>query len=116
MTLPFYFSSMASVTRERGRSASVVFLLIIAVSMIASAQSRTYKETTLYSFANTPDGEYPAAGLLMDAKGNLYGATEGGGTLQGGTLFRLDPSGERLFFTTFRLIPKTPPPCLWARW
>ena len=85
------------------------FLLIAAASAIASAQARTYKETILYSFANTPDGEYPGPGLLMDAKGNLYGTTEGGGTLQGGTVFVLDTSGKEMVLYNFSPNPLNNP-------
>jgi uncharacterized repeat protein (TIGR03803 family) len=43
---------------------------------------------TLVSFNGT-DGASPAAGLVMDAAGNLFGATSGGGTGVGGTVFEL---------------------------
>jgi uncharacterized repeat protein (TIGR03803 family) len=96
MRLPAIFRSMASETLRRGLGTGMAsaLLLITALSATASPQEHTYAETILHSFANTPDGEYPNAGLLMDAKGNLYGTTEGGGTLQGGTVFVLDPSGN----------------------
>jgi uncharacterized repeat protein (TIGR03803 family) len=53
-----------------------------------------WQETTLYEFQGTPDGQYPAAGLLFDSKGNLYGTTSEGGTVSFGlgTVFELSPS------------------------
>jgi uncharacterized repeat protein (TIGR03803 family) len=36
-------------------------------------------EKVLYSFAGGSDGDYPAGGLLMDKKGDLYGTTSNGG-------------------------------------
>lgn len=38
----------------------------------------TYTEQVLYSFTGSSDGEYPSAGLTIDASGNLYGAASGG--------------------------------------
>ena len=47
-------------------------------------------ETVLYSFAGgTGDGATPQAGLVMDAKGNLYGTTSAGGASGNGTVFEL---------------------------
>jgi uncharacterized repeat protein (TIGR03803 family) len=50
-------------------------------------------ETVLYSFTNGADGYFPAAGVLQDAAGNLYGtSTYGGGSEgRGGVVFRLAP-------------------------
>ncbi len=48
--------------------------------------------TTLYSFcsqSNCADGEYPAAGLVQDTNGNLYGTTADGGATGNGTIFSL---------------------------
>jgi uncharacterized repeat protein (TIGR03803 family) len=56
-----------------------------------------WTETILYNFCSTgnsstcPDGSYPLAGLIMDAQGNLYGTTAGGGTGAEGIVFRLSP-------------------------
>jgi uncharacterized repeat protein (TIGR03803 family) len=36
-------------------------------------------ETVLFTFTGGADGGQPTSGLLMDAKGNLYGTTQGGG-------------------------------------
>ena len=52
--------------------------------------SGTYTEKVLYSFTSTAgDGANPYAGLVMDASGNLYGTTNGGGTGGFGTVFEL---------------------------
>jgi len=47
------------------------------------------KETVLHTFTGTPDGNNPVAGLVLDAQGNLYGTTEGGGADGLGTVFEL---------------------------
>jgi uncharacterized repeat protein (TIGR03803 family) len=46
-------------------------------------------EHTLYNFQNGDDGGTPYAGLILDGKGNLYGAATSGGTGAGGTIFKL---------------------------
>ena len=56
---------------------------------------------TLYSFAGGSDGSYPAAGLIFDAMGRLYGTTQYGGVISAktpcaeqigcGTIFELAP-------------------------
>lgn len=42
-------------------------------------KSGAWKETVLYGFTGESDGGYPAGGVVMDSKGNLYGGTEYGG-------------------------------------
>jgi uncharacterized repeat protein (TIGR03803 family) len=51
--------------------------------------SNGYALTTLHRFASA-DGAYPAAALLADAAGNLFGTTVGGGSSLKGTVFELD--------------------------
>ena len=46
-------------------------------------------EIVLHSFANSPDGLNPFAGLIADASGNLYGTTAAGGENGNGTVFKL---------------------------
>jgi uncharacterized repeat protein (TIGR03803 family) len=55
-----------------------------------------WTEHTLYSFQGGNDGGDPAAGLIADSDGNLYGATPG--AINGGTVFELTPSGENWDF------------------
>jgi uncharacterized repeat protein (TIGR03803 family) len=53
-----------------------------------------WNETILYSFADKGDGAYPAAGLIMDSAGVLYGTTASGGIAEGGVAFSLTRSGN----------------------
>jgi uncharacterized repeat protein (TIGR03803 family) len=50
----------------------------------------------LYGFTGPPDGEFPAASLIFDKSGNLYGTSQAGGDKQScqsgcGTVFELSP-------------------------
>jgi uncharacterized repeat protein (TIGR03803 family) len=65
-----------------------------------AAGKTAWTQKVLYSFCaqtNCTDGSYPAAGLIMDKAGNLYGTTEVGGVhwdfhvSRGGTVFELTP-------------------------
>jgi uncharacterized repeat protein (TIGR03803 family) len=63
----------------------------------------TGKETVLHSFTLTVgDGGFPMTGLVLDAKGNLYGTTNSGGRgIDGGNgvVFKLDKAGrERVLY------------------
>ncbi len=52
--------------------------------------------TTLYSFcseSNCTDGKEPTAGLVQATNGDLYGTTAYGGANNGGTVFKITPSG-----------------------
>jgi uncharacterized repeat protein (TIGR03803 family) len=52
--------------------------------------------TTLYSFTGGTDGANPNAGVVLDASGNIYGATSAGGSAPApggyGTVFMITPA------------------------
>ena len=58
-----------------------------------SSSGGPWTEKVIYSFAGGNDGESPYAGVIADAKGNLYGTTSGGGGTNSGTVFKLAPRG-----------------------
>jgi uncharacterized repeat protein (TIGR03803 family) len=66
-------------------------------------------ETVIYSFCLHPlvgdfcpdDGISPAAGVVRDGQGNLYGVTDSGGTNEIGTVFKVDPAGEETVLSNF---------------
>lgn len=60
------------------------------------------KETILYSFQGGRDGNYPEAPLIADTKGNLYGATGGGGANGYGTVFKLAADGTETVLYAFK--------------
>jgi uncharacterized repeat protein (TIGR03803 family) len=53
----------------------------------------TSVETILYNFTGGADGGCPAAGLIRDSAGNLYGTGVLGGTSNDGVVFKLDTAG-----------------------
>jgi uncharacterized repeat protein (TIGR03803 family) len=59
----------------------------------------TGTETVLHSFTGGADGAYPAAGLVLDNAGNLYGTTFFG--TGGGKVFKLDPAGTETVLHSF---------------
>ncbi len=58
-------------------------------------------ETVLHTFTGGADGGFPAASLIQDAQGNLYGTTPGRGNGGYGVVFKLDPSGHETVLYTF---------------
>jgi hypothetical protein len=74
------------------------FAIILATASIASA---SWKEKVLYSFQGVPDGAWPAGHMVFDKAGNLYGATEDGGSSscagpgQCGTVYQLTPPKQK---------------------
>ena len=93
-----------NVVTKLTRRGTLAVLAIVVVGLVLTAEpglahATTYTETTLYSFcsqSNCTDGKFPwPARLISDAKGNLYGTTEGGGDLNGcsgygcGVVFKL---------------------------
>jgi uncharacterized repeat protein (TIGR03803 family) len=66
---------------------------------------RAGKETVLYSFTGGLDGCNPDQGVILDALGNLYGTTSGGGAgfcnSGFGTVYELDTAGKLTVLHTF---------------
>ncbi len=100
--------------RAAGTALALAILLLLTVVLAAGpAQAQnTYGEEVLHSFCyqNHPywdcwDGEYPSAGLVQDAQGNLYGTAMHGGLYECqhgcGTVFKLDTSGNETVLYSF---------------
>ena len=56
--------------------------------------SPTQSYRVIYNFTGAGDGGSPFAGLVIDAAGNLYGTTGGGGPFGEGTVFKLTPGAS----------------------
>jgi uncharacterized repeat protein (TIGR03803 family) len=70
------------------KRAYAVFLLCAMRAIPLPAQTIT----TLQSFDNT-DGSNPRSALIQASDGSLYGTTSAGGANNGGTVFKITPSG-----------------------
>jgi uncharacterized repeat protein (TIGR03803 family) len=70
------------------RWAITLFLVIVVYASSALAVT----EKVLHSFSGSPDGADPAASLVLDGLGNLYGTTYDGGAFGYGTVFELTRS------------------------
>src|ERR1700722_15501395 len=98
-------STRVTTYRVAGMALAAVF--VIALGICPSSYAQTFE--VLYSFAGYPtDGAQPAAGLLMDAAGNLYGTTRYGGSHEGcpgkwqcGAVFKLDTNGAETVLYNF---------------
>jgi uncharacterized repeat protein (TIGR03803 family) len=65
--------------------------------------TKSGQESVLYRFTGGADGSAPSSSLVRDSSGNLYGmASGGGGACGGGTVFKLDASGNFSVLYTFR--------------
>jgi uncharacterized repeat protein (TIGR03803 family) len=83
-------------------SSKLVFLAVLALVVLAARPSDGQTFTVLHTFTGTPDGEFPQAGLVMDAQGNLYGTTNtGGNKYNWGTVFELTLGGTETIIHTF---------------
>jgi len=93
---------------------TLLVLLVLGVVTTQSAQSQTF--TVLYNFTAGSGGSHPEAdlirdaasdgwnpvgGVILDAKGNLYGDTEIGGSSSGGVAYKLSKNGTLTVLHSF---------------
>ena len=71
-----------------------VLSLGIVLAIAASAYASTFRVIYTFGTNGASDAALPGGGLVMDAAGNLYGTTVGGGAHGGGTVFELSPSAN----------------------
>jgi uncharacterized repeat protein (TIGR03803 family) len=68
-----------------------------SVFKLAPNGDGTYAESVIHSFPGTKgntDGRNPVGGLVFDSSGNLWGSTQGGGSVGDGTVFELTPNSD----------------------
>jgi uncharacterized repeat protein (TIGR03803 family) len=69
----------------------LVIALLVATNLFAQSNFAKSNATILYRFQNAADGALPAAPLVADASGNLYGTTGGANGPDYGSVFRFTP-------------------------
>ena len=74
-------------------------LPVVFLTAALAAQSQTLY--VYHNFGAIPDGQTPAAGVLRDQRGNLFGTTEYGGELGKGTVFQITPEGVESVLHSF---------------
>jgi uncharacterized repeat protein (TIGR03803 family) len=77
----------SSCTYGYGYGCGVVFKL-------APNSDGSWTESVLYTFTGGADGAVPAAGLIFDQSGNLYGTASAGGAQGDGVVFELTPNAD----------------------
>lgn len=88
----------------RATNALLAFAILLGLVPVTtpSAQAQTF--TDLHDFIGS-DGGLPQAGLVRDSKGNLYGTTTVGGSVDQGVVFKVDASGHESVLHTFTAAP-----------
>jgi uncharacterized repeat protein (TIGR03803 family) len=94
-----------AVLRNTATAYRVWMLLLCALLMTITGTTPTEAQTltTLYTFLGSSDGGEPAAGLVMNAHGDLYGTTSQGGKQGSGTVFEVTPQGTESVLYSFCL-------------
>jgi len=86
-----------------------MWLIASSAAFLGSAGFSRAQATVLYSFTDNTDGASPAADLVFDTEGNLYGTTTGGtttsGSATGGVVFQLSPKKVETVLHTFAGAP-----------
>ena len=97
------FERQSSLRQKLACATQVLMLAALSAPLfIGSQPALAATETVLYSFTGANgDGYYPAAAVVMDSAGNLYGTTVYGGANGDGTVFKLSPSGVETILHSF---------------
>lgn len=93
-------NSVPLLRRWRAQALAGVLLTLLLCPMTALAQS----VTILHSFGDgtvANDGIGPESPLVLGSDGNFYGTTEGGGSAQWGTIFKMTPAGALTILHSF---------------
>ena len=98
-------TKQTSETRLRAVSIALALATVLVPAVVGTGLAEAQTFTVLHSFTGYPDGEWPYAGLVQDAAGNLYGTTVWGGASDVGTVFKLAKTGEETVLHSFSGYP-----------
>lgn len=84
---------LVSIRKITFRAANIALSLAVLAGVLGVQSAHAQTFTVLYNFTGGTDGANPAAGLLRDAQGILYGSTGWGGAYGWGTIFKVNTSG-----------------------
>ena len=100
-SLPSFEKISTHLARTAAAALAMAILLALIIIATPAAQAQTYQ--VIHSFQGA-DGSNPYAGLTMDAAGNFYGTTSGGGPGCNpyfcGTVFKMSHNGSGWRLTT----------------
>jgi uncharacterized repeat protein (TIGR03803 family) len=80
---------------------ALLLALQLLLLLFASSSVRAQTFTVLHTFTGKGDGQEPAAGVIRDVHGNLYGTTSQGGAFEVGTVFEIDVHGKETILHSF---------------
>jgi len=80
---------------------SIIWLATAATGMLNTPLEAQTTEVVLHSFGCPPRGANPVAGVMRDAKGNLYGTTMNGGPANVGVVYKLNTAGQQTVLYSF---------------
>ncbi|HXM11915.1 MAG TPA: choice-of-anchor tandem repeat GloVer-containing protein [Terriglobales bacterium] len=78
------------------------YAAVLGLAMLAAVSAQAGNVRVLHAFTGPPDGATPSGVLILDAAGNFYGTTSGGGVYNYGTVFEIDNKGEETVLYSFR--------------
>ena len=84
-------ASTFSASTKAARPCAIALMLVLVLFTLAAAQAQTF--TVLHTFSGL-DGLTPYSGVTLDAAGNLYGTTYGGGPHGFGSVYQLKRRGS----------------------
>ena len=70
-----------------------LLFLFLLFPLLAGAQTYTYSTIVYFGPASEGGPFFPIAQPLMDTQGNFYGTSEGGGTFNLGSVYKVAPDG-----------------------